>query len=141
MKDDNHSGDGGTKWIRWIARLWSLPMIVYALVMLIGYAWNWLTTGVADPYAVDDYPPIENLPPLFDFLSILGLGMAWRWEGLGAAIALVFQLAALLALLLHRPIGSDFPRSAIPYFISAVIVIPAILFLAAWFRARRESPI
>jgi hypothetical protein len=69
-----------TKWIRRIARIWSAPITVYALMLLTGYTWNWLTTGVADPYAVEEYPPIENLPPLFDFLSILGLGMAWRWE-------------------------------------------------------------
>ena len=38
-----------TKWIRWIARIGGFSIIVFALLMLIGYAWNWVTTGVADP--------------------------------------------------------------------------------------------
>ncbi|MBU4348810.1 hypothetical protein KJ599_00630 [bacterium] len=50
--------------LRWIARIWSIVIIVFALIMLIGYAVNWVKTGTADPYAMKDYPPIENLIPL-----------------------------------------------------------------------------
>jgi len=31
-----------------------------------------------------DYPAIENLIPLTLILSVLGLGIAWRWEGLAS---------------------------------------------------------
>jgi hypothetical protein len=100
--------------------------------MFVGYAWNWVTTGVADPYAVEDYPAIEALPPILMFVSVLGLAIAWRWERLGGTIAIVFQLAALLVLLIHSPITHNFPSSAIPYFLSMIITVPGILFLVCW---------
>ena len=139
MTNDSDTSDRGTIWVRRIARIWSSPIIFFSLIMLIGYAWNWLTVGEADPYAVEGYPLVEALPPILMFLSVLGLGIAWRWEGLGGAIDLVFQLSALLLLLIQRPITEDFYRSAIPYLISMVITIPGILFLIYWWRSRRMS--
>jgi uncharacterized membrane protein len=132
----NDRRDRVTKWIRWIARVWGTLIIGVTLLIVIGYAWNWVTTGVADPHAVEDYPPIENLPPIFMFLSVLGLGIAWRWERLGGTIALVFQLVVLSLLLIQSPITRDFPRSAIPYLLSMIITVPALLFLVCWWRSR-----
>ena len=136
MTVGSDTGDRATKRICRIARVWSAPVIVYCLMMLAGYAWNWVTIGKADPYAVEGYPLVEALPPIFMFLSVLGLGIAWRWERLGGAIALGFELAVLLLLLIHRPITHDFRRSAIPYFMSTVIAIPGMLFLFCWWRSR-----
>ena len=129
-----------TKWIRGVARIMSVPIILYALIFFVGYVWSWLTTGVADPHAVDDYPPIENLPPIFLFLGILALGVAWRWERLGGTIALLFPVASVVTLLLHRPIWRDFPRAAIPYLIVSIPTIPAVLFLVCARRAREHRP-
>jgi hypothetical protein len=107
--------------------------------VLIGYAWNWVTTGKADPHAIEDYPLIENLPPLFGLLSVLGLGVAWRWEGLGGAITVVFNLAALPVLLIHWPITQDFPRYLVaPYGTWMIIAIPGILFLMCWWRSKKR---
>jgi len=106
------------------------------MMMIAGYAWNWVTIGKADPYAVEGYPLVEALPPILMFLSVLGLGIAWRWERLGGTISLVFQIAALMVLLIHRPITHDFCWSVIPYLMSMVIAIPGILFLAYWFRSK-----
>jgi len=64
MPNVNDVGDRATKWIRWIARIWGTLIVAFTLLMLIGYAWNWVTTGEVDPYAAEDYPPIENLPPV-----------------------------------------------------------------------------
>ena len=136
MTNDSDNGNRATKRIRRIARIWSFPIIVYALMMLTGYAWNWVTIGKADPYAVDGYPLVEAIPPILMFLSILGLAIAWRWEKLGGAIALIFQLATLLVLLIQIPITQDFPRSAIPYLMLVMVVIPGILFLVGWWRSR-----
>jgi len=136
MTNVSDTGDRVTKWMRRIARIWSSPIIVYSLIMLTGYAWNWVTIGKADPYAVEGYPLVEALPPILMFLSVLGLGIAWRWERLGGAITLVFLLATVLVLLIQRP-THDFYRSAIPYLMSAVIAIPGILFLVSWWRSRR----
>jgi hypothetical protein len=139
MTNVSDTGDRATKWIRLIARIWSSPIIVYALVMLTGYAWNLVTIGKADPYTIEGYPLIEALPPILMLLSVLGLGIAWRWERLGGAITLVFIFTVLLLLLIQRPITHDFYRSAIPYFMSMVIAIPGILFLVCWWRSRSVS--
>ena len=136
MTEGNDKRNRATRRIRWVARIWSFPIIVYVLIVATGYAWNWIATGVADPYAVDSYPPIENLPPIFISLSALGLGIAWRWERLGAVIALVFQVALTLALLAQMPITRDFPRSAFPYLMSIVTAIPGVLFLMCSWRSR-----
>jgi hypothetical protein len=135
VKANGHR-DRVTKWIRWIARIWSLPIIVSALLVFGGYAWSWVTTGVADPYAVEDSPPIEALPPILMFLSALGLAIAWRWERWGGTIVVVFQLAALLSLLVLTPLTQDFPRSALPYLLSMIVSIPGVLFLVCWWRAK-----
>ena len=129
-----------TKWVRWIARIWSLPIIAYALLFLVGYMWNWITIGVADPHAVEDVPLIEALPPILMFLSVLGLGIAWRWERLGGAVTLVFELAVLVLLPFSIPIARDFPRSAAPYLMSLIVIIPGVLFLVCWWRSREGSP-
>ena len=136
MAKENGSRDRVTKRIRWVARIWGFPLVACALLMLVGYAWSWVTTGVADPHAVEDYPPIEALAPIFMFLSILGLGIAWRWERLGGTIVIVFQLAVLPLLLIQRPLTHNFPYSAIPYLLSMIITIPGVLFLVCWWRSR-----
>ena len=138
MANTKYANDRATKRIRWIGRIWSIVIIGIALLFLIGYAWNWVTTGKADPYAVEDYPPIENLPPLLMLLSVLGLGIAWRWEGLGGAITVVFQLAMLPLLLIHWPITQD-SRFVAPYLILMTIATPGILFLVCWWRSRKRA--
>jgi hypothetical protein len=138
MTNISDTGDRATKWIRRIARIWGTLIIAIALFVFIGYASNWVKTGIADPYAAEDYSPIENLPPLFMLLSALGLGIAWRWEGFGGAITVIFQLATLPLLLMNWPISQDFPRYLIaPYGISVMVAIPGILFLVYWWRSRK----
>jgi len=140
MPNANDAGGRATKWMRWIARIWGTLIVAITLLMVAGYAWNWVTTGEADPYAVEDYAPIENLAPLLSLLSVLGLGLAWRWEGLGGAIAIVFSLAVLPVLLIHWPIAQDFPRYLVaPYGTWMIIAIPGILFLVCWWRSKRSS--
>ena len=129
------SRDRVTTWLRWIARIWSVPIIIFALIFLVTTAWNLATTGVADPHAVDDYPWTEALPPIFLLLSILGLGIAWRWERLGSIIAVLFQLAVLVTLLIQRPITQDFSRAGIPYLLWLIVAIPGVLFLVCWRRS------
>jgi len=115
----------------WIARIWSIVIIVFALIMLIGYAGNWVKTGTADPHVMKDYPAIENLIPLTVILSVLGLGLAWRWEGLGGAINIGFYLASLVV---HFWIISPRPY---PYLIAVALPTPGILFLVCWWTSRK----
>ena len=140
MAMGNDSRNRNTRWIRWIARIWSIPILLYTLLFFIGYAWNMATTGVADPHAVEDVPAIEALPPLLLFLSVLGLAIAWRWEGLGGAITVVFHLAMLPVLLVHWPIAQDFARYLVaPYGTWMIVLIPGILFLVCWWRSRKRA--
>ena len=142
MPNTNDAGDRTTKRIRWIARIWGIPLLAFAAIMVIGYAWSWITTGTADPYAVEDYPPIENLPPILALLSIVGLGLAWRWEGVGGAIAVVCSLASLPVLLIHWPISEDFSRYLVaPYGLWMVIVVPGVLFLICWRRSKKKRAV
>ena len=128
-----------TMGLRWIARIWGAVLVVITLLILAGYGWNWITTGEADPYAAEDYPLIENVPPLFSVLSVLGLALAWRWEGLGGAMAVVFSLATLPVLLVHWPIAEGFPRYLVaPYGVWLAITIPGVLFLICWRRSRTK---
>ena len=136
MPIGNEAGDRTTKRIRWIARIWATVLVVIVLLILIGNISSWVT-GEADPYAVEDHPAIENLPPLFALLSVVGLAIAWRWEGLGGAIAILFNLAGLPVLLIHWPIAHDFPSYLFaPYGVWMMIAIPGVLFLICWWRSR-----
>ena len=126
----NYNCKAHTKYLRWIARVWSIVVIGIALLSLIGYAANWVTTGKADPYAVEGYPLIENLIPITLGLSILGLGIAWRWEGSGGALTIVFQLATLAV---HHWLLSPRPY---PYPVTILVITPGILFLMSWWLSR-----
>jgi len=121
--------------LRLVARTLSVPMILYALLMFIGYIISWITKGVADPYALENYPFIENLPPIFMFLAALGLGIAWFNEKLGGIINLIFCLATLPILLIHWPILKD-SRYAIPYILLVMMAIPGILFTIFWLKSK-----
>ncbi len=141
MPNRDETGSTVTRWIRWIARIWGGLVFLVALLIFVGYASNWVTTGTADPYAAEDYPPIENLPPLLMFLGAIGSAIAWRWEGVGGAITVVSQLVNLPVLLIHWPIAEGFPRYlAAPYGLGVVVAIPGILFLVCWWRSREPGP-
>ncbi len=138
MTKDNYTGDRATIWIRRIARIWSFPIVVFALIMFAGYTWSWVTTGIADPYAVEDVSLVESLPPILMFLSVLGLGIAWRWERWGGTISLLFLLATIVVLLSQGPITQELSRAAVPYLMSLVIAIPGILFLVCGCRSSKK---
>lgn len=127
-----------TVWIRWIARIWGMVILLIALSVLAGNIWTMLTSGEGDPYAAEDYPFIENIPPVLMLVSAIGLGIAWRWERTGGLIAVLGQLATLPLLLIHWPIREGFPRYLIaPYGLSAVVAIPGVLFLISAAKAKR----
>ena len=129
MNETSPPLDSAPKWIRLVARVWSAPVIVFALIMAGGYAWSWLTTGVADPYQVEGTTFVEALPPILLFISILGLALAWRWAKLGGGFSLIVTAAVVLVLVIQGPTSADFSRAMVPYLLSLVVLIPGILFL------------
>ena len=137
MSNGSSASSAPTRWIRWIARSWGGLVFAVALLILVGYASSWITTGQADPYTAEDYPPIENLPPLLMLLAAFGSAIAWRREGLGGAVTVVCQLVCLPILLIHWPITEDFPRHLVaPYGTWLVVTVPGVLFLLSWWRSR-----
>lgn len=126
MTDRKTETDRTTTWLRRIARGWSLIAIGVALLILIGNIVS------PDPYAVEDYPPVENLMPLSMLVSVLGLALAWRWEGLGGALNVAGFVANLV---LFWAIRGEFLPGSVVLNLSPVLV-PGILFLVCWWRSK-----
>ncbi|MBU0706754.1 hypothetical protein KKG41_00065 [Patescibacteria group bacterium] len=135
ITDINKTSDNISKRIRLIARIVSAPIIIYALMMLIGYGVDWITIGTADPYAVEDYPFIENIPPIFMFLAIVGLGIAWRNEKIGGIINLLFCLLTFIVFPFTIRDTIEF-RSLVPIVFMIIIAIPGVLFFVYWRRSK-----
>jgi hypothetical protein len=133
-----YTGDRAAQTIRWVARIWGALIVVYALLMLIGYGWNWVTTGVADPHVVEDVPLVTYVGLALMVLGAFALGIAWRWEMLGGAIAVVSQLVFLTLSLIEGPISLD-PNFVVPCLMSITIAIPGVLFLVCWWRSRKRA--
>jgi len=131
----NSGSDHTTRWMRWTARIISVFILAYVLLMVGGMIYNLLTLGVADPYARGNVPFIETLPPILMFISAFALTLAIRWERIGAVTTLVLQAVIILLLFIDNPRFEDFPRRALPYFLVLVFILPALLFLVSW---RRE---
>lgn len=137
MASNRYAGDRATKWIRRIARVWGALIIGITLFVLIGYGWNWVTTGVADPYAAGNVSPIVNMELSLMGLGALALGIAWRWEGIGGTIVVVSQLVFLTLIIIEGPVGLN-PHFIVPCLISIIVATPGVLFLVCWWRSRRK---
>ena len=130
MANTGAGADRTTRRIRRIARIWGTVIIGITLVIVIAHV------VVPDTNATD-YPPSENLLPLAMCLSVAGLGVAWRWEGLGGAINVGFFLVNLG---LYRVLRGKFlPLRAVAIF--SLELIPGILFLVCWWRTRSSETI
>ena len=111
--------------IKKVARIWSIVIIVFALLILIG--------EVVSPHTEADYPWVENLMPISMFLSVLSLGLAWRWELLGGALNIGFYVVNLL---LYWAVNSEFLHLA-AVLILGLAIVPGILFLVCWWLSRQ----
>jgi hypothetical protein len=123
--------DAATVWMRRIARVWSLIVIGFTLFMAVAHIVS------PEPEMAVDYPPIENLLPVIMVLSVAGLAIAWRWEGIGGAINVGFFVVHLGLYWIIR--GRFLPLMAFPMF--AAVVIPGVLFLICWWRMRSSQPV
>ena len=117
-----------TKRLRLIVRIWSAVVIGITLLIFIGYIGNYFTTGQMDPNAVEDYPPIENIPPLLNLFSAISLALAWKWEKIGGIITIILQLILLPIYLIHWPLSENIRYLIAPYGMFLVVIVPGILF-------------
>ncbi len=115
--------------IRSVARVWSVLVWILALILVVGTRNSPSTSNL-----VNDTPDI--LIPISLLISLIGLGIAWRWEGWGVAINIGFYLAILpFYWLLHR----EWIHISIMVGLSPVI-LPGVLFGVAWFLSKKEEP-
>lgn len=103
--------------LRWFARIWSGLVFVVALLIMVA----------PDPYVVEPVPLGDRIQLGFYGLAILGLLSAWRWEGLGGAVAIAGVVGSSAAFAIFR--GYWFPGLLIPAFL---IALPGALFLVCW---------
>jgi hypothetical protein len=115
------------KIIRWIARVWSILIFVIALLIVV----------VPDPNIVQPVPLTDWIELGFYWVSILGLLLAWRWEGLGGAIAIAGVVGHGVAFRIIR--GYWFHILVPAALLEFVLALPGILFQVCWALSRGRS--
>lgn len=122
FKTDVHQNAGRLKHFRKLARIISAPIIGFTLVVFIAH----IVFPDTEP---GSYPPIENLLPVLMGMSVLGLGLAWRWEFVGGAMAIGFFILHLAVFWIIR--GRFFPLPVLLIF-SPVVIDGALFVWTSW---------
>jgi len=138
MEKGVKSKQKGSKRLLLVTKIWSGAVIAIGVFIFAGYASNFLTTGVADPYAAENYPFIENIPPFFSLICVIGLALAWRWKLVGGLIAIVFSIANYVIYFIHWPLSENIHYLIAPYGINALILVPGMLFVSYWWRFQKS---
>lgn len=111
------------KWVRLIARIWGTLVLVVILFYTVG--------GI--PYIIENLNPREYLNPITLFLSVIGLAIAWRREGLGGMISIIFILANIIfsrwLLSVQDP----------PFGQLLLFAIPGFLYILYWWRLSKVA--
>jgi hypothetical protein len=107
---------------RWGARAWSILSVIYVLIAAAGGSFENQGPGPAGHEWVG--------LALFPIGVLIGLALAWFWEGFGGVFALAC-LVAFYALNLIR--SGSLPHS--PFYLW--VGVPSIIFIAAWLQTRR----
>ena len=108
------------KIFRWVLRVLSGLFIVFFLFMFIGEAFFGENPG--KPISTNDILQLSAMG-----ISIIGLGLAWKWELIGGIIALV----AFVALVFINP-------NVINPSLLYIVPITAILFIVFWAISRKK---
>ena len=116
-----------THTIRRIARIWSIIIIGLGVLMFIAEIIAAFTTE-SEPY-----PFYENLIPFTLGTAVVGLAVAWKWEGVGGTITIISVLVNLGVYLLtgRTAVGAGI-------LILTPVMIPGILFVVCWLRSRGD---
>ena len=114
-----------TRILRKIARIWGGVIITLGVLMFISEIVESQTVEL------DPYPWFENLIPVTLGLAVVGLALAWKYEGIGGAAAVGFSVVNLLLY-----IATGRTRVAAVAIILTPVVIPGLLFLICWRRSR-----
>jgi hypothetical protein len=110
--------------VRWTARVWSIPSIVALLLPYFVEGLYWLQAT-----------SIREVIGHLCFLAVLvGLLLAWRWEGLGGGLTVTGMMVFYITWWLY----GKTPRG--PFFV--LIAAPGCLFLLSWWllKQAQEKP-
>ena len=107
--------------LRRIARIWSGVVILVGLLIFIG------EVSQSRAPNLTTYPIYENLIPLALFISLVGLLLAWRWEGIGGLITIA---GVGVANLVYWFTGREAPL--VVFLVLLPVLIPGLLFLVSW---------
>jgi hypothetical protein len=123
---DTSMGSRSVTILRWIARLWSIPVFVLTLLIVFGQ-----DTTISSPETVpaEDWFLISFWPA-----AVLGLGAAWRWERAGGIFTIAVLFLREAAWILIK--GGWEVNFLIVWLLVAT---PAVLFLSAGSLARRPK--
>jgi len=106
--------------IRWIARVVGSLIFAFVILFILGYTF----TGHAPDFA--GMNPKEQIMFTGLFLEMIGILLAWKWEGIGAGLIIVgyavFQITE----------GKLFTPPIFPIFL-----ILGVMFGYCWLRGRR----
>ncbi len=112
-----HNVSRSLKNIRWLARIWSILIFVFALIRIL----------TPDPYATEPVPATDWFLLGLWGVAILGLALAWRWELIGAVFTITTMI---LREILWVILKGDWMVEFLIFWL--FVVPPAILFLVAW---------
>lgn len=100
--------------LRWIARVWSLPAILF------------FAAEILFPHAGDaPVPTIDWIMLGLQITAVIGLALAWRWDLIGGTLSVLTMLTSMLLFAIFR---QDFPLEA-GLIWTGFIVLPAVLFV------------
>ncbi|MBN1163725.1 MAG: hypothetical protein JXB45_04050 [Candidatus Krumholzibacteriota bacterium] len=123
MAEAEYAPDRSLRVVLWIARVMSAIVVVFLVVMVVGYTINPQGSG-REPTPREWYGLA-----LFPFGLCIGYVIGWRWRLLGGIISLIC-LAAFLIFLRDRDM--------IP--VISIVGVPAVLYIIYGISRRRLIP-
>ncbi len=111
--------------IRWIARIWGSLILAFLLFFLLLHIFGNDESGEGFRSATEIITFI-----CFPISAIVGLGLAWKWEGLGGLITVLGMII----------FGILRPEMIINIFTIAIL-IPGLLFIIYWFLLKKQPEI
>ena len=111
--------------IRWIARIWGSLILAFFLFFLLLHIFGNDESGEGFRSTAEIITFI-----CFPISAIVGLGLAWKWEGLGGLITVLGMII----------FGILRPEMIINIFTIAIL-IPGLLFIIYWFLLKKQPEI
>jgi len=120
--------------MRWISRIWGGLVLTFVLFMLTAHLVGSITGKEPEGEGFRNFWEIIAFSCFF--VIIIGLFMAYKWEGLGGLIASLGLLIMFTALQISAPeIKLSFTESIKA--ITLFVLSPGFLYLITWYLSRK----